>query len=152
MLLIGYGNAGRGDDGLGPALAERIAGAGPDGLAVEIDYQLCVDHAAMVSRTPLVVFADAQMPGPDPFRFAEVSASSDANLSSHSLTPGAVLALARTLYGATPRAFVLGITGSEFGEVHEGLSAQAQANLARAETFFCDWLRQGAFRAVPAAV
>ena len=37
MLLIGYGNAGRGDDGLGPAFAERIEAAGLPGVDVDID-------------------------------------------------------------------------------------------------------------------
>ena len=48
-LLIGYGNPGRGDDGLGPAFARRIAARGLPGVTVEIDYQLTVDHALMIA-------------------------------------------------------------------------------------------------------
>ena len=40
---------GRGDDGLGPAFAERIAARGLRGLPVDIDYQLTVEHALQVA-------------------------------------------------------------------------------------------------------
>lgn len=62
-------------------------------------------------------------------------------LGSHSLVPQTVLALSETLYGTRPKAFVLGISGYEFGEVKEGLSDKAAANLAAAETFFLEWLQ-----------
>ena len=62
------------------------------------------------------------------------------DLTSHSLSPAAVLALAVTLYDARPEAYVLGIAGVEFGEVKEGLSPLAEANLGLAEAFFLDWL------------
>lgn len=139
MLLIGYGNCGRGDDGLGPAFAERLVAADLPGLAVDIDYQLTVDHAPAVAGADAVVFADALMAGDGPFRMREARAGEAGSLSSHSLTPEAVLALAETLYGKAPPAFVLGISGFEFGEVREGLSKAAQHNLDLAEAFFRDW-------------
>ena len=55
MLLIGYGNPGRGDDGLGPELARRVAQRRLPGLTVEIDYQLTVDHALQVAGVDAVV-------------------------------------------------------------------------------------------------
>jgi len=139
MLLIGYGNAGRGDDGLGPALAERIAAANLAGVVVEIDYQLSVDHAPMVAGADLVVFADALVGGEVPFRFTPLVSGDAGAMGSHSLSPTAVLALAETLYGKAPPAWLLGIGGCDFGAIREGLSARAQANLDRAETFLRDW-------------
>lgn len=44
ILLIGYGNPGRGDDGLGPALAAAIEAMELPGVTVEADYQLMVDQ------------------------------------------------------------------------------------------------------------
>ena len=61
ILLIGYGNPGRSDDGLGPALAAQIAALGLAGVTVDIDYQLTVDHAALIATQDVVVFADAMI-------------------------------------------------------------------------------------------
>ncbi len=60
-------------------------------------------------------------------------------MTSHSLSPPALLALYETLYGDAPPAFVLGIAGHEFGEVKEGLSPLALNNLALATEFLRDW-------------
>lgn len=141
MLVIGYGNAGRGDDGLGPAFAERILAAGVQDCAVDIDYQLTVDHALQVAGASTVVFVDAMIGVEGPFRFSPVRADKAADLTSHSLQPEAVLTLAEMLYDAAPEAFVLGIAGASFGEVAEGLSGPARRNLGQAEAFFLDWVR-----------
>ncbi|VGO14536.1 hypothetical protein PDESU_03099 [Pontiella desulfatans] len=60
-LVIGYGNPGRLDDGLGPAFAERIQGLGLSGVTVESNYQLNIEDAELVSRYDTVVFADASV-------------------------------------------------------------------------------------------
>ena len=139
MLLIGYGNLGRGDDGLGPAFTDRIERLNLPSLDIDTDYQLTVDHALAVAGAERVIFADALIGGTGPFTFTPIEAGVDADLSSHSLTPVSVLSLAATLYGKRPQAYVLGIAGYEFGEVKEGLSAEAERNLELAEAFFVDW-------------
>lgn len=144
MHLIGFGNPGRCDDGLGPAFAARIAELGLPELEISTDYQLTVDHALMISRADRVVFVDALMRADGPFRFGDVRPATSHDLSSHSLDPSAVLALAATLFGATPEAHVLGISGVEFGEVREGLSVAAEENLGLAEAFFLEWLKSSA--------
>lgn len=140
IRLIGYGNPGRGDDGLGPALATRMMDEAD--VTVTSDYQLTVDHALLIADARFVVFADALMQSDGPYEFAQVSASTAYDVTSHSLSPQAVLALHQTLYGEPPQAFVLGITGYEFGEVKEGLSPLAQNNLSRATAFLRGWLVQ----------
>ncbi|MGV8935671.1 MAG: hydrogenase maturation protease [Allorhizobium sp.] len=139
MLLIGYGNLGRGDDGLGPAFTDRIEQRNLPLLAIDTDYQLTVDHALAVASAGQVIFADALIGDSRPFTFTRIAAGTDADLSSHSLTPAGVLSLAATLFGGKPEAHVLGISGYDFGEVKEGLSAEALRNLALAEAFFVDW-------------
>ena len=140
MLLIGYGNSGRCDDGLGPAFAERIAAMRLPDMEIDIDYQLTVDHALAVADAERVVFADALMGSEAPFEFRRIHPGAAGSLASHSLTPATVLELARTLYGKEPQAFVLGIAGVAFGEVKEGLSEDAIRNLDLAEAFFLEWL------------
>jgi len=139
LLLIGYGNQGRGDDGLGPAFAARIEARRLAGLSVDADYQLTVEHALAVAEADGVVFVDASLDAGEPFFFAPVKPAETASIASHSLSPAAVLSLATTLYGRAPEAFVLGISGSVFGDVREGLSEEARHNLDRAEAFFCQW-------------
>jgi hydrogenase maturation protease len=139
LLLIGYGNAGRGDDGLGPAFAQRIAGAGLPGCRTEIDYQLTPEHALLVAEAGTVVFADAETGLDRPFRFERLYADNTGEIASHALAPGAVLALAGMLYGKAPEAWVLGISGRDFGSVSEGLSEPAARNLDLAIARFLDW-------------
>lgn len=142
-LLIGYGNQGRGDDGLGPAFAARIEDMRLPGLAVDIDYQLTVDHALMIADVDRVIFADAAMGRAEPFFFETVELVGEPDIASHSLTPVAVLSLAKILYGHAAEAFVLGISGAVFGDVREGLSSSALNNLELAEAFFSDWYSSG---------
>ena len=144
MLLIGYGNPGRCDDGLGPAFAARMAARGVPGLDVSTDYQLTVDHALAIGNADRVIFVDALMHAESPFRFTTVKPAASHDLSSHSLDPPSVLALAATLFDANPEAYLLAITGEQFGEIREGLSPPAERNLCLAETFFLDWLERGA--------
>lgn len=138
-LLIAYGNPGRGDDGLGPAFAERIAAHDLPGLTVEIDYQLTVEHALMMAPFARVIFADARMDGDGAFEFRPLVPGNPQNIGSHSVTPEVALALCQLLYGATLQAFVLGISGDKFGDMSEDLSAPARAALDLAEAFFLRW-------------
>jgi len=141
VLVIGYGNPGRGDDGVGPALAERIAALGLPGVAVDCDYQLTVDHAAPIAGAGHVVFADAAVDLGAPFVFAPLSGEAPQTLGSHTVTPQAAMRLAGDLFGHRPAAHVLAIGGRDFGEVAEGLSDPAKANLDAAVSFLAGWLR-----------
>jgi hydrogenase maturation protease len=134
-LLIGYGNPGRRDDGLGPAMAAALEALRLPGLTVEVDYQLIVEHAALAAEHDIVVFADAAVSGPEPFYFRRIEPKSECSFSTHSLSPAGVLALARELFGATCRGYVLGIRGYHFDEFGEELSWPARANLAAAVKF-----------------
>ena len=139
VLLIGYGNPGRGDDGLGPALAQQIEAMALPGVTVDIDYQLTVDHADLIATQDVVVFADAMIGLDQPFRLTPV-AGAPQGLGSHQVTPEAALALAGMLFGHAPPGWVLAIAGQAFGEVKEGLSPQAEANLAQAVAFLAGWI------------
>jgi hydrogenase maturation protease len=140
ILLIGYGNPGRGDDGLGPALATAIEGLSLAGVTVEIDYQLTVDHAALIAAHDAVVFADAMMGLADPFRLTEIGTAQPDALGSHQVTPEAAMELAKLLFGHRPPAWMLAIAGDQFGEVKEGLSPRAQHNLSQTLAFAQRWL------------
>lgn len=143
ILFIGYGNPGRRDDGLGPALAERVERLGIPGVTADSDYQLTVEDAESVARHDVVVFADASVSGAEPFTFRRLAPRGAPGFSSHSVEPEEVLALAEALFGARPEAYVLGLRGYEFDAFGEGLSLRASVNLDEAETFIARALRSG---------
>ncbi len=143
-LVIGFGNPGRRDDGLGPRLADRLEAGGIPGVTVDADYQLTVEDAEAVARHEVVVFADASVKGSEPFYFHRIRARGTPGFSSHGVEPEEVLALAAALFDAQPEAYVLGIRGYEFNEFGEGLSKPAADNLDAAVAFIERVLRDGA--------
>lgn len=151
VLLIGYGNPGRLDDGLGPALAEAVEGWRLPNVTVEADYQLTVENSAAAAEHDVVVFADAAVDGAPPFRFHRLSPRAEVSFSSHSLSPAAVLGLAHDLFGASTEGYVLGIRGYAFNEFEQSLSDPARANLAEALRFIGRLLREGGFAEAAAA-
>ena len=142
-LLIGYGNPGRGDDALGPALAEAIEALGMEGLKVEVDFQLNVEDAWELTGYDLAIFADAAVQGAEPFFWREVLPADEARFSSHAASPEGVLALARRLFNAKVRGFVIGIRGYEFDVFGAPLTPRAQDNLGQAIAFLTARLRAG---------
>jgi hydrogenase maturation protease len=112
-LVLAFGNRLRGDDAVGWVVADALA----DDLRMEeVDvvavHQLSPELADDVSRASLVVFVDARL---DPTRVAGAVAVAvlepDVTAASmtHHVAPGAVLALARTLYGQAPPAFTVSV-------------------------------------------
>jgi hydrogenase maturation protease len=145
VLLIGYGNPGRCDDGLGPALAEAVERLRLPGVTVEVDYQLTVEDAAAAAAHRYVVFADACVGGGESFFFRSVHPGGRTSWSTHSVQPEAVLALARDLFQADIRGYALGIRGYRFHEFGETLSDEARENLAAALRFIVPVLTERAF-------
>jgi len=143
ILLIGYGNPGRLDDGLGPALAAKVDESSLEGVTVDSAYQLTVEDSSDVSKHDIVIFADAAVKGKGPFFFEEIRSRSPMSLSSHSVAPEAVLFFAETMFNSKTRAYVLGIRGYEFNEFEERLSNPAKKNLEEAFKFIEGFVKSG---------
>ncbi|MCP4201466.1 MAG: hydrogenase maturation protease [bacterium] len=149
-LVLGWGNPGRGDDGLGPALAGIIEAQADDGLTVESDYQLQVEDAAEIARHDRVVFVDADRSGPEPFSCRRLApAETGLSFTSHSVSPEALLKLTGELFGREPETWLVGIRGYDFDTFDETLSPRARANLAATAGFLSDALRDGCFEERP---
>jgi hydrogenase maturation protease len=146
ILVIGYGNPGRRDDGLGPAFADAVEKLSLPGIKVECNYQLSVEDAHEVASHDFVVFADASAEGQEPFSFEYVEPMARVSFSTHSLAPSAVVALARELFGAETNAYLLGVRGYIFDEFGESLTPKAASNLSAAVGFFSSLIRKGSFR------
>jgi hydrogenase maturation protease len=130
ILVLGYGNPGRQDDGLGPAAALAVDGLRLPHVAAHDDYQLNIEDAMEAAAHDEVWFVDAARSGP-PIAISEISPSSQVDFTSHILRPEAILAIAERLFGKTPRAFVMAIRGYDF-EFLEALTPEAQDNLGLA--------------------
>lgn len=115
MLILGYGNVLRGDDGFGCCVVRALSAAVVD---PEVDirelHQLTPELAEPVSRAAHVVFIDAARDGPlGELRRVPVEAAL-AGAFTHHLTPAALLACARELYGRAPAATLFSAAGACF--------------------------------------
>ena len=143
-LVIGYGNPGRLDDGLGPAFAEQVQALNLPDVTVESNYQLNVEDAELVSRYEVVIFADASVNGAGPFEFHILEGSDPmVGFSSHSITAESLLGLAEKLFHAAPKAYAMAIRGYVYNDFGEQLSDQARGNLDAAVAYISDWINAG---------
>ena len=140
ILILGYGNPGRQDDGLGPALTETVECWGLPDVAAEVSYQLNIEDAAVLADYEKVLFVDASRNGPEPYSFGEVKPASTVTFTTHSVPPESVLAICDDHFGPPPPAWALGIRGYEFG-FGEELTPRARANLDKAIAFVQSLLR-----------
>jgi hydrogenase maturation protease len=131
VLIIGYGNSLRGDDGIGQAAARALANeAAIDGADVVGCHQLTPELAERLASVDLVVFMDAEA-GLEPGCVVMTQVQSGSALSSglvHHVDPAALLFLSRKLYGRAPKAFLVTVGAGSF-ELSESLSEPVAAAL-----------------------
>jgi hydrogenase maturation protease len=120
VLVVGYGNALRGDDGVGwhaaSLLADdpRLAGAQVLGR-----HQLTPELAADISQASLVVLVDARAGDipPGSVSLQRIRPRQDAAAGwSHHLDPAVLAGLADALYGAAPPIFLLSVAAASFAD------------------------------------
>ncbi|AGA91094.1 hydrogenase maturation protease [Thioflavicoccus mobilis 8321] len=124
-LVIGYGSPIRGDDAIGPLVAEHLERDGvPAGVTVLARHILTADLVPDICAADLVVFIDATPDGepgevhcrpltPDPTSIAPMA---------HALDPRELLTWAAALYDHDPRAYLVSTPGHSFDFAHFGLS------------------------------
>lgn len=135
VLVLAVGNPSRGDDALGPLLAERLEAAALADVEVIVDFQLQIEHALDIEGRAVVIFVDAGTGTKAPFEWRGVEAVADFTHTSHALSPGAVLATYVSCVGSTPPpAFLLCVRGNAF-DLGAALSSAAEQHLEAA------WLR-----------
>jgi hydrogenase maturation protease len=130
-LVIGYGNPLRGDDGLGWKVAGRLAaGIADESVAIMAVHQLTPELAEPVSQAEMVIFVDASYEGkPGTWRCDEVEpAPATTNALGHLFSISGLLAYARAIFDAKPRAFVISVAAESF-ECQDNLSPAVEAVL-----------------------
>lgn len=148
ILVLGYGNPGRQDDGLGPAVAAGIDGLGWPNITAYDNYQLNIEDALEVAEHDVVWFVDAAKAGPAPYDVSDLSPASSIEFTSHITRPEAILAIARQYYGKSPQAFLLAIRGYQFEFVEE-LTVGASDNLRVALKMLTDKIRTSCVPVTP---
>jgi hydrogenase maturation protease len=128
-IIIGYGNPGRQDDGLGPAFIDCFQGKTNKKVELQANYQLTVEDALEIANYQQVIFVDASIDCQTAFLLEEISETNNTGFGSHSLTPQALIQLCNTLYQHFPKAYILAIRGYEFDQFEEKLSEAASENL-----------------------
>jgi hydrogenase maturation protease len=115
VLVIGYGNDSRNDDGVGWFVVGELQKRSLPGVTFETAHQLEVDFAEDVRDYDLVVFVDAAIPESDyAWRTEEVIPGFQSHAVAHFMTPADILGLSRTLYGRAPRGVLFSIRGHDF--------------------------------------
>lgn len=114
ILIIGIGNSGRGDDGLGWLMLDHLKKN-----FVKADflyrYQLQIEDAELLSHYSTVIFIDATKENTEKgFYFKLCQPNEGIGLTSHMLEPGTIVWLENELYKKNPTTFILGIEGEKW--------------------------------------
>lgn len=142
ILIYGYGNPGRQDDGLGPRCAgiidEWIHKESISNVITDSNYQLNIEDAAEIANFDMVIFADASVADIQDYKLEEVTADKAAiEFTMHAVSPAYVLDLCRKIYKKDPKTYLLHIKGYEFDFIEE-ITERARKNLERA----CEFLKE----------
>ena len=139
IVVIGIGNIGRQDDGLGWLFLDFLQKENLD-ITIEYRYQLQIEDANLISDYDIVVFVDATKEHIEKgFYYRSCLPSDEFSFSTHALKPETVVYLSTKLYNKKTQAYLLGIEGYTW-ELETKLSSKAQNNLDKAFKYFATWI------------
>ena len=132
ILVIGYGNPLRGDDGFGSLAARYLEERRIPGLEVIISHQLNPELAELLHDRSHAIFLDA-VAGDEPgtLRATPVEPCDLSSSGMHHFEPGSLLALSQAIYGQAPPATLITATARSFDHGDE-ISAEVRQAAARA--------------------
>lgn len=130
VLIIGYGSPIRGDDAIGPLVADRLECEGvPEGVEVISRHILTAELVADLVEHDRVIFLDAAVDGPPgEVRCRQLAPDASAmSTMAHFLDPRELLAWCETLYGQVPETFLVSACGTSFDYANYSLTPDAEA-------------------------
>lgn len=113
ILVIGYGNPARCDDGIGNYVTERLSSEEINVNVIsiqELGPELCED----ISGYELVFFVDASINQSEDFIIREIIPRYKTPIFSHHISPEMLLAITKELYGLCPKSYLVSIKGYNF--------------------------------------
>jgi hydrogenase maturation protease len=133
VLVIGYGNSLRGDDGLGVAAALQLRQhLRRNTVTIVACHQLMPELAQDLADVDLAVFIDASVGSP-PGCLAVVPLDGEAAPAhefTHHFNPAALLSVGEQLYGRRPKAFLISVGAQSF-DLADRLSEPVAAALPK---------------------
>lgn len=154
VLIIGYGNPDREDDGVAwhilHALTIKLGLPAPDTYEAEFPESALIDFAFYLQLTPemaedigtyeYVCFVDAHTGNiPEPVRLIDVESEFQQSPFTHHLTPQSLISMCETIYGKKPDAALLSILGHRFLFTQQ-LSEETATLVPEAVELIWDWL------------
>lgn len=130
LLVIGYGNELRSDDGVGPMVADIVAKWELPGVRVIVCQQLTPEIVIPIADAVRVIFVDAAK-NLCAVEARELKAENRGHIMTHACDPQALLQLADSLYGRCPPALWLTVPAEDFHFGH-GLSPLCQRGMESA--------------------
>lgn len=143
ILVYGYGNPGRQDDGLGIFLSERIdswiKGENIQSVKVDYNYQLNIEDAMEIAGKDMVIFIDASKEEISDYCLTKVKPSDRLEFTTHTVSPSYLLNLCEVFYNKSPDVYLLHIKGYKWGFM-EDMTEQAKRNLNKAYDFLVEFV------------
>jgi hydrogenase maturation protease len=154
LLLIGYGNPDREDDGVAwhilRALTIKLGLDAPASYEEEFPVFAAIDFVFYLQLTPemaedisgyeYVCFVDAHTGNiPEPVRFIDVESEFQHSPFTHHLTPQSLLSMSETLYAKKPDAVLLSVLGHRFQFTRQ-LSAETAGLVPQAVDLIWGWM------------
>ncbi len=145
VLILGYGNIARMDDGLGPKAIERLLEYSLPNVTTRSMMMINIEHAEEIREYDRVIFIDADTNGKEPYTFSQIQPQPAGHITSHHLKPEALMQIVEQMYRADTIGYVLGIRGYTFDGFGEELSPQAAKNLESAIDFLVQMIQNDEF-------
>ncbi len=143
ILVYGYGNPGRQDDGLGIFLSERIdewiKKENIHFVNVDYNYQLNVEDAYEIADKDIVIFIDASKEEIDDYTLTEVKPAKKLEFTSHFVSPSYLLNLCNVMFSKAPVIYLLHIKGYKW-KFCEEMTEDAKNNMNKAYDFLKNFI------------
>jgi len=138
ITVFAWGNESRGDDAIGAILASRIIALDSPAINLVEDHQLNIEHVMDIAEGVPTLFIDASVAIETDYKLQKLTSFRDASISTHSISPVALLDLyEQTLGKSAPDAYLLHVHGSNF-ELGEDISVSSSESVDKAWEFLDD--------------
>lgn len=126
LLVIGYGNELRRDDGVGAKAANAVAEWNLSGVQAIVCHQLMPELTDAITSATHVVFIDAALGTGGSVQFRKIEPDENSQMMTHATDPRSLLKLAKEAFGRCPAAswLTIPVEDVDFGEELSPLACQ----------------------------
>lgn len=145
LLIYGFGNPGREDDGLGIACVEKLSRWAHKNnynfIDFDSNYQLNIEDAAQIVNYDTVIFIDASVDDRvNDYLFEPIKLEPNYfHFTTHSASPAYIVYLCKKLFNFYPDSYLLHIKGYSFDFI-ESITSKALENLNKAYEYLTLWI------------